>query len=47
MLESKIALVKFIRRYEDIEVPSEITKVVTLMYEAEPYETTLTKISNK
>lgn len=34
MLESKIALVKLIRRYDNIEVPSEITKIITLMYEA-------------
>lgn len=43
LLESKIAVVKFIRRYENIEVPSEIAKDFHLVYAPEHFDATLMK----
>lgn len=42
-IESKIALIKLIKRYDKIEVPREIAMHLKFLYEAESFETVLTK----
>jgi cytochrome P450 len=42
-LESKIALVKLMRRYKTIEVPKQITMKVGLVYEAEHFDAIYSK----
>lgn len=43
ILESKVAIVKLIKRYETIVVPSEVTKIKRFNYEVVPFDTTFTK----
>lgn len=43
ILESKVAIVKLIKRYETIEVPSEVTKIKRFNYEVVPFDTVFTK----
>lgn len=42
-MESKIALIKILQRYETIEVPEELTLRVNFVYEPDPFEITWTK----
>lgn len=43
ILSSKIALVNFILRYENFEVPEELTMTANIFYEPLPFDTILTK----
>lgn len=45
--ESKVAIIKLIKRYETIEVPKEVTMHLKFMYEPEPFDVKLTKTHTK
>lgn len=45
--ESKVAIIKLIKRYETIEISKEVTMHLKFMYEPEPFNAKLTKISAK
>ena len=43
LVESKIALVKLVKRYESIEVPESLTLIQSMFYEPLPFDTAFKK----